>query len=548
MKRGWAAILDILGEISDICERHGIRWWMDWGSMLGVVRHRGFTPWDDDIDISMLRADYMRFIEIAPGELPEGFRVFHTFNTPDYYDSGARVANGATVKLDDECMEERRGIPYIAGIDVVCIDYVSNDRDEELSASIKELHELALKLEPESTLNDVPEYKELIHRLETKHHTVFDGKRSLGQQLFILMEELMMSVTREEAKGAAMVPAHSVREHFTAIFPVEYYEELIYLPFEFLTVPVPLHYDEMLKKIFGEYMRPYRPGGTHNYPFYADQEELVSEQTGYIAWDTFKSAKEELMNNGYENNVNDNEEHVNNINAGDGQESFADTADTRNTKAEQTDRKKDILFLITKASNWVFMQKFYDEAVSGNNNVYVIPIPYFYRTNTMGIGEDIHYEGQELSAYVPVTGFDRYDYFAGNPDIVYFDNPYDLYDAHISVHPMFFTDKIRQFARRMIYVSCILVDEYENDDLKARKMMEFCIRTPGVARSDEVIVQSDRIRERYIESLTEWAGEDTKAIWEEKIKACGLTQEELPEFPPVSDSELTPEWLEILYR
>ena len=166
----------------------------------------------------------------------------------------------------------------------------------------------------------------------------------------------------------------------------------------------------------------------------------------------------------------------------------------------------------------------------------------------MGMSEEVHYEGQILANYVPVTGFDQYDFYEKKPDIVYFDNPYDLYDAHIAVHPMFFTDKIRQFAKKMVYVSCILVDEYDEEDLKAKKMMEFCINTPGVARADEVIVQSENIRQRYIESLTEWAGDDTREDWAQKIKPTGITQEELPEFPPISDDELSPEWLEILYK
>ena len=69
MKRAWAAQLEVLDEIRRICQANNIRYFADWGTLLGAVRHQGFVPWDDDLDICMLRDDYNRFLEIAPGQL-----------------------------------------------------------------------------------------------------------------------------------------------------------------------------------------------------------------------------------------------------------------------------------------------------------------------------------------------------------------------------------------------------------------------------------------------------------------------------------------------
>lgn len=67
--------LEILKEIDTVCRRHGIGYWLDGGTLLGAVRHGGFIPWDDDIDIAMDYRDMLRFAELARNELPEGLFV-----------------------------------------------------------------------------------------------------------------------------------------------------------------------------------------------------------------------------------------------------------------------------------------------------------------------------------------------------------------------------------------------------------------------------------------------------------------------------------------
>lgn len=70
LRRAQLKMLDILIAVDDICRRHDIPYWLDAGTLLGAVRHGGFIPWDDDIDIAMTTADLKRFLEVAPSELP----------------------------------------------------------------------------------------------------------------------------------------------------------------------------------------------------------------------------------------------------------------------------------------------------------------------------------------------------------------------------------------------------------------------------------------------------------------------------------------------
>ena len=96
--------LAILCAIRDICDRHGIDYWLDGGTCLGAVRHSGFIPWDDDIDIAMRKEDLKRFIKVAKSELPEGL-FLQTRETDPTYNSPitkVRDTNSFMVEYSDD--------------------------------------------------------------------------------------------------------------------------------------------------------------------------------------------------------------------------------------------------------------------------------------------------------------------------------------------------------------------------------------------------------------------------------------------------------------
>ncbi len=76
-------MLDILSEIDRICRKHNLQYWLSSGTMIGAVRHKGFIPWDDDLDIEMMRDDYLKLLKILPGELPSTM-VLQTSHTRYY--------------------------------------------------------------------------------------------------------------------------------------------------------------------------------------------------------------------------------------------------------------------------------------------------------------------------------------------------------------------------------------------------------------------------------------------------------------------------------
>ncbi len=522
MKRSWGSMLGVINTVSDICKKHDIKWWMDWGSLLGLIRHGGITPWDDDIDISMLREDYDKFLKVAPDELPGGYFMYNLNSTLDFYEYNTYIVNGREITTDSLFMINNSGFPYPTGIDIMVIDYISPEIDKEIKEIVKPVDKFADAIGYEMTYYDIPEHQDFIDTIErvSKYHFIKD--EPLARQLRQFCESYIVGIDKKKAKEATAMSAHIMRDDFAAVNPISYYKDLITMPFEFMDIPVPLHYDHMLKKIFGNYMKPYRAGGTHSYPKYDIDEDTCIKNIGHWIIEDYPFDPSDI-------------------------EDFEIRKENAQKIFKDPERKKDVIFLVTKAHNWKYMKKEYEkEKADSSNNVYVIAIPYYHKDNTLKSDKKVRYEGKELSLEVEVTGFDQYDFFGKRSDRIFFDTPYDDYDTELLVHPMFYSERLKSFSKELVYISCILTDDYGPDDEKAAIMMRSCINTPGVARADRVIVQSECMRQRYIDSLTKWGGEKTKTLWEKKIVSGGVTAEEVPEYPKVEDDELGLDWISFL--
>lgn len=97
-----AVELSVLNAVGSLCDKFGINWWLDGGTCLGAMRHKGFIPWDDDIDIGMMRSDYDRFCNIAPAELPDGFSFHDSRNSPGYAAMFCKVYKDGTLFENQE--------------------------------------------------------------------------------------------------------------------------------------------------------------------------------------------------------------------------------------------------------------------------------------------------------------------------------------------------------------------------------------------------------------------------------------------------------------
>lgn len=113
--------VEILEEIDKICKRHDIGYWLDGGTLLGAVRHGGFIPWDDDIDIAMTLPDLKKFIEVAQDELPESLFLQTPETDPHTKEHIVKVRDLNSLFIENG---DTFGQPYVKGIFVDIFPFV----------------------------------------------------------------------------------------------------------------------------------------------------------------------------------------------------------------------------------------------------------------------------------------------------------------------------------------------------------------------------------------------------------------------------------------
>ena len=110
MKRVWQTEINLLEEFDGVCKKHGLKYMMLDGSLLGAVRHKGFIPWDDDIDVVMLREEYEKLLKVAD-EFKEPFFLQNPLNDKIYRGhSQLRDSRTAAIMYKEFCREANQGI------------------------------------------------------------------------------------------------------------------------------------------------------------------------------------------------------------------------------------------------------------------------------------------------------------------------------------------------------------------------------------------------------------------------------------------------------
>lgn len=237
MKEVWAVELDLLNRFLQACDKYGLKCYADAGTLMGAARHKGFIPWDDDIDLVMFRGDYNRMIEIAKGGEFEAPYFFQTVYTDKGYPRGhAQFRNSQTTGILKSEYELKRPFNQGIFIDVFVLDGVPSSQ--------------------------------FMLSITRRLHWLLRGKKffyhcswPLFKFCFWLQELCLRLNSVSRCKKVA--PLGFIFETEKRIRDKSIYDETMYLPFESLSIPVPYRYDEFLTHRFGDWKTPCHVPTTH---------------------------------------------------------------------------------------------------------------------------------------------------------------------------------------------------------------------------------------------------------------------------------------------
>lgn len=244
LKKIWSVELDLANEFMRVVQKYNLRTFMFGGTLIGAVRHKGFIPWDDDLDFWMPREDYDKFIQVSKEEFNHPYFLQHGLSDQKFFLPYARLRNSLTTGAikGEESGDYNNGI-YI---DIYVLDgYPKSMMVHKLQSLLIRLAALPCTLYNKNKYNSWSVFKKcaLVLRPIIKLFSY--------EMWFKIYENTLKIYNKSQIIGGRFgVSASAYKYNYKR----SAFDDIIYLPFEHLMLPAPSCYDDLLKKIYGDYM------------------------------------------------------------------------------------------------------------------------------------------------------------------------------------------------------------------------------------------------------------------------------------------------------
>lgn len=258
--------LNMFQTFIQICSQLNLRYYLLGGTLLGAVRHKGFIPWDDDIDVGMPREDYEVFLEKAPAFMPEHLFIQSINSEPEYLMCFAKIRNSNTTFLETSI--NHLNINHGVFIDIFPLDYYPAD-EKERKAFEKKKNQYNARITMEFNLPKGP------------------FKTRLKLMAIRLLNPSLKKAIEKREKLYRSVPASAYMANLGGawgakeIVPAQWYGEGTTLEFEGMEVSAPVKYREWLTQVYGDYMQlpPEEKRVSHHY---VDVMDLQKSYKAYV--------------------------------------------------------------------------------------------------------------------------------------------------------------------------------------------------------------------------------------------------------------------------